>query len=565
MVTIEQLYKDYGVLADAKDKAGEHVETYKSILSAVEASGGEKRLAAQFIPRFFKYFPTLAEQAINAQLDLCEDDDSSIRRQAIKELPNLCKENKDHLVRIADVLTQLLQSEDAQDLSTVNGALIALLKIDAKGTLGGLFEQILKGEDTVRERAIKFLSTKLKNLSAELITKDVEELMIDKSKEVLQDVNGEEFITFMTILSKLESMQTLTGRQQMVELVAEQADFKADFEHSDGDCVDRLLQCVQQALPFFSRNVPSTKFVLYICDHVLPVLDKVVSPGEETEASSAGDGKAPAKVDIKLDIVKLLAEMSQFTGDFTADNETALSNLYTTLLAYMPLPPAESENADEEKSNGSPKLQFSHVECLMFAFHQVAKRKPGFLTDEENAEKLKDFRLRLQYFARGTQLYMKQLRLALQGKSGADLKSDENKLKLVALRVTTNINVLIKDLFHNPPSYKSTVMLSWKPAQRSSSESGTQPQQTQKRSNITPITFSDGSPPSKKPQQGNKGGNKNRGQRTMYTPPGGKYSNKAGAAPTFGDADYGSGFGGRGGQNQYRRRGRGRGRGGWRY
>lgn len=52
------------------------------------------------------------------------------------------------------------------------------------GTLGGLFEQILKGEDTVRERAIKFLSTKLKNLSSELITKDVEEFLVEKSKEV---------------------------------------------------------------------------------------------------------------------------------------------------------------------------------------------------------------------------------------------------------------------------------------------------------------------------------------------------------------------------------------------
>ena len=59
------------------------MDTYKSILSAVEASGSEKRLAAQFIPRFFKYFPTLAEQAINAQLDLCEDDDSSVRLKLI--------------------------------------------------------------------------------------------------------------------------------------------------------------------------------------------------------------------------------------------------------------------------------------------------------------------------------------------------------------------------------------------------------------------------------------------------------------------------------------------------
>lgn len=39
----------------------------------------EKRLAAQFIPKFFKHFPELADSAINAQLDLCEDEDVSVR------------------------------------------------------------------------------------------------------------------------------------------------------------------------------------------------------------------------------------------------------------------------------------------------------------------------------------------------------------------------------------------------------------------------------------------------------------------------------------------------------
>lgn len=62
---------------------------------------------------------------------------------------------------------------------------------------------------------------------------------------------------------------------------------------------------------------------------------------------------------------------------------------------------------------------------------------------------------------------------------------------MVALKITNNINVLIKvrrvlhahtrdpgccetqlspcliqDLFHNPPSFKSTVTLSWKPVQK---------------------------------------------------------------------------------------------------
>ena len=39
----------------------------------------------------------------------------------------------------------------------------------------------------------------------------------------------------------------------------------------------------------------------------------------------------------------------------------------------------------------------------------------------------------------------------------------QNKVKVVALKTTNNISLLIKDLFHNPPSYKVQVNLSWKP------------------------------------------------------------------------------------------------------
>ena len=56
----------------------QHPEEYKKILSAVKGAPGEKRLASQFIPRFFKHFPSLAEQAIDAQLDLCEDDNTAV-------------------------------------------------------------------------------------------------------------------------------------------------------------------------------------------------------------------------------------------------------------------------------------------------------------------------------------------------------------------------------------------------------------------------------------------------------------------------------------------------------
>lgn len=56
----------------------------------------------------------------------------------------------------------------------------------------------------------------------------------------------------MRILSGLKSMQTVSGRQQLVELVVEQAFLEQVLNPSDADSVDRLLQCTRQALPLFS-------------------------------------------------------------------------------------------------------------------------------------------------------------------------------------------------------------------------------------------------------------------------------------------------------------------------
>ncbi|TRY54832.1 hypothetical protein DNTS_001798 [Danionella cerebrum] len=395
--TVEELYRNYGILADAKEELSKHKDAYQVILDGVKGGAKEKRLAAQFIPKFFSSFPELADAAINAQLDLCEDEDVSIRRQAIKELPRFAA--GENLPRVADILTQLLQTDDSAEFNQVNTALISIFKLDAKGTLGGLFSQILQGEDIVRERAIKFLSTKLKMMPEDIMTK--------------------------------ENMQTVSGRQQLVELVVEQAFLEQALNPADADSVDRLLQCTRQAVPLFSKNVHSTRFVTYFCEFVLPNLSLLTSP--------------VAELDIQLEVLKLLAEMSPYCGDMDK-LEVNLNMLFEKLLEFMPLPP-EEENGENTASD-EPKLQFSYVECLLFGFHQLGKKLPDFLIDKVSAEKLKDFKIRLQFFARGLQVYIRQLRVALQGKTGDALKTDE-------------------DLFHNPPSYKSTVTLSWKPVQKS--------------------------------------------------------------------------------------------------
>lgn len=493
MPTVEDLYRNYGILADAKDHVEQHKDAYQVILEGVKGGIKEKRLAAQFIPKFFKHFPDLADAAINAQLDLCEDPDISIRRQAIKELPQFA--TGENLPRVADILTQLLQSDDSAEFNLVNSALISIFKMDAKGTLGGLYTQIVQGEELVRERAIKFLCTKLRTLPEDVLTKDVEEFIFSQSKKVLEDVTGEEFVLFMKILSGLKTMQTVSGRQQLVELVTDQADLEQTFNPADPDCVDKLLQCTRQAVTLFSKNVHSTKFVTCFCEHVLPILSSLTSPVEG--------------LDIQLEVLKLLAEISPYFGNMEK-LESNLMKLFDKLLEFMPLPPEEAENG-ENAGGEEPKLQFSYVECLLFSFHQLGRKMPDFLTTKLHPDKLKDFKIRLQFFARGLQVYIRQLRLALQGKSGDALKTEENKIKVVALKITNNIHVLIKDLFHMPPSFKSTVTLSWKPVQKT--DSG------QKRSSGG---VSSESPPKKSPP------GQKRDSRQIYNPPSGKYSGSIG-------------------------------------
>ena len=57
----------------------QHEGAFLQILAAVKGSQAEKRLASQFIARFFKFFPKLQENAIDAMLDLCEDEDNTVR------------------------------------------------------------------------------------------------------------------------------------------------------------------------------------------------------------------------------------------------------------------------------------------------------------------------------------------------------------------------------------------------------------------------------------------------------------------------------------------------------
>ena len=54
---------------------------YRVFIASVSRSEAEKKLASQFIPRFLDSFPGLSQEAFDALLDLCEDEDPQVNPQ----------------------------------------------------------------------------------------------------------------------------------------------------------------------------------------------------------------------------------------------------------------------------------------------------------------------------------------------------------------------------------------------------------------------------------------------------------------------------------------------------
>lgn len=63
-----------------------------------------------------------------------------IRKQAIKDLPSFCKDSKEYVPKIADVLAQLLLTEDNTELLVIHHSLVTLVKLDTKGEWCGTLE-----------------------------------------------------------------------------------------------------------------------------------------------------------------------------------------------------------------------------------------------------------------------------------------------------------------------------------------------------------------------------------------------------------------------------------------
>ncbi|KAL6561775.1 Apoptosis inhibitor 5 [Orobanche minor] len=467
---IEKLYEYGEKLNEAKDKS-QNQKDYKGIIAAANGSVKAKQLAAQMIPKFFKYFPELSEQALDQHLYLCEDEELGVRVQAIRGLPLFCKDTPEHLAKIVDILSQLLIAGDNVERDAVHKALMSLLRQDVKTSLTALFKHIGSTDDRnaedlsswegIREKVLCFIRDKVFPLKAELLKPkdEMERHITNLVKQNLQDVTAAEFKLFMDFLKSL----SLFGQnapvervQELVEIIEGQADLDAQYNVSDADHIDRFISCLQMALPFFMRGASSSKFFNYLTKQIIPVFDKL--PEER-----------------KRDLLKNLAECSPYAKP--QDSRQLLPSVVQLLKKYMVRRKIE-------------EINFTCIECLLYAFHHLAHKTPNATNSlcgykivtgqpsdrlgEDFSEQYKDFTERLSTVEELAKAMNKKLTQGMSehNKAMAAAKTEEEKETIkqqkqkstAGLRTCNNILAMTQSLHSKAPSFigDQKINLSWR-------------------------------------------------------------------------------------------------------
>ncbi|CAN4087190.1 unnamed protein product [Withania somnifera] len=399
-------------------------------------------------------------------------DKSQVRVQAIRGLPLFCKDTPEHLSKIVDILVQLLTAEENVERDAVNKALLSLLRQDVKASLTALFKHIetideQMSDDNLRERTLIFIKDKVFPLKAELLKppEQMERHITDLIKKSLQDVTGGEFKMFMDFLKSLSIFGDKAPQervQELIEIIAGQADLDAQFNVSDGDHISRLIVCLFMAIPFFERGASNSKFLNYLNKHIFPVFDKL--PEER-----------------KVDLLKNLAESAPYT--IPQDSRQILPSVVQLLKKYMP-----RRKAGEE-------MNFTYVECLLYTFHHLAHKAPNATNSlcgykivtgqpsdrlgEDFSENYKEFTERLTCVEELARATIKKLTQGMveHNKAFAAAKSHEEKEKIKAqkqntttgLRTCNNILSMAQPLHAKTPTFigDKKINLSWKEAVKS--------------------------------------------------------------------------------------------------
>ncbi|KAN0032495.1 hypothetical protein ACTFIV_006394 [Dictyostelium citrinum] len=137
---------------DANPSFPDDDKLFSKIIELSSKTKQTKKLSPQFISKYFKRFPSLQEKAIDCLIDLFDssDEDVVMRVNALKAIPTICRDNPDHIAKLVDILSQLLNTDSKVEAEHTKNSLIELYKLNSVTTLNSILT-FLESEETSME------------------------------------------------------------------------------------------------------------------------------------------------------------------------------------------------------------------------------------------------------------------------------------------------------------------------------------------------------------------------------------------------------------------------------
>ncbi|KAF9151575.1 Apoptosis inhibitor 5 [Linnemannia schmuckeri] len=414
MADLDAIYNAYNEITDARENAPQHVEAYSQIIAGAQGTEGTKRLAAQFIPVFFKYFPDLHSRAIDGMFDLCEDLLTVVRQTAIKSLPSLCRDGPQHTIKIADVLCQLLQLDD-EDLVIVQEALQTLLVQSPREVLAVLFTQGIKGVE-LRDKTMTFITNQVATVFRTGLVSDpeIELFFVDEMRKAMGSVSDNELEVFAKIimqtkLYKTGKLEDLTG---LSHIYVAHITSEVPWNIQNPDSIKRVLVAGKLSMPLFQRNISADALLEFFATHILP----------RSEFEQLTDKQRAHVLRLYTDSITTghpLPSMLKQAGGLLGD------------LLVMTVP--------AEQDSTTP-VEFAQVECLVLALNLFTK-DPDLLERD-------DLVVRFRNLYNFTQIQLSSIKQAIKTASSKIPQDAEQAATIKTLTRTqtihNNIHTLVK-------------------------------------------------------------------------------------------------------------------------
>eukprot|EP00457_Paulinella_chromatophora_P001097 gb/GEZN01001099.1/.p1 GENE.gb/GEZN01001099.1/~~gb/GEZN01001099.1/.p1 ORF type:complete len:581 (-),score=153.32 gb/GEZN01001099.1/:1516-3258(-) len=390
---VSQLYAASGKL---KESGVKEEESYTFLLGSVTSADAKARqLVADLLPEYFKLFPSLAEKALNAQLDLCEDPELQIRCHAVRGLFHIGQANATYIPRIADVLAQLLLAEEVPEIKAVRDTLTQTFTLSPRSCFTVIMQHANDSEEALRMRAFEFFQLQFKQHLAQ-INKDPEfqAEVVAAIKKVLLNARGASDAEFKAYESNLKQISSFAKGSsfaaQMRELIEAQITLPETFDPSDENAIVSMINVLKRQGPYL-KPLEGSKFLDYFLLTVLPSLQEIPESQRLILLRAVVEhrrGISPVTARLAFPTV-YQAFIDQIPTDGAASDgvasEATSSSVEVKAAATDAAAPVAGDKAvapaDPKAATtlNKIKINFSFVECLLLLLHTLGKLAPEAL------------------------------------------------------------------------------------------------------------------------------------------------------------------------------------------